>query len=71
MQYVIDRLEEELAICENDDREMISVPRKELPESVNEGDVILQKEDGSWTLDADAANKRRERIRKKMMDLFD
>ncbi len=71
MQYVIDRLEEELAICENDDREMISIPRNELPVSVNEGDVILLEEDGSWVLDTDATKKRRERIRKKMMDLFE
>lgn len=71
MRYVIDRLEETLAICENDDKEIISVSRKELPEAAIEGDVIALQDDGIWILDSESTKKRRERIRKKMMNLLE
>jgi len=44
MKYIIDRLEEEMAVCENESREMIPIPLKELPPGAQEGDVILEQE---------------------------
>lgn len=70
MRYVIDRFEEELAICEAEDREMISVSKKDLPDSAKEGDVIVLK-DERWELDSEGTKARRDRIKKKMMDLFE
>lgn len=70
MQYVIDRFEEELAICENDNKETVAIEKAKLPDSAREGDVI-QFQDSIWQLDTKETEARRKRIRKKMMDLFE
>ena len=69
MKYIIDRLEEGLAICETEARERITVPVIHLPENVKEGDV-LQAEDGLFSLDTEETDKRRKEMKKKLMDLF-
>ncbi len=40
MKYIIDRLEEGLAICETELRKRISVPVSHLPKGIKEGDVL-------------------------------
>ena len=40
MKYIIDRLEEGLAICETELRKRISVPVSHLPKEGKEGDVL-------------------------------
>ena len=70
MRYIIDRLEETLAICETEDRNTITVPRTDLPASTKEGDVLVL-QDGIWELDTEATDERRRKIRKKMLDLFE
>ena len=42
MKYIIDRLEEGLAICETELRKCISVPVSHLPKEVKEGDVLRE-----------------------------
>ena len=69
MKYIIDRLEEGLAICETEARERITVPVSHLPENVKEGDV-LQAQDGLFSLDTEETDKRRKEMKKKLMDLF-
>lgn len=44
MKYIIDRLEEGLAICETELRKRISVPVSHLPKEVKEGDVLREEE---------------------------
>jgi len=52
MRYVIDRFEEESAICENKETgEMISIPTTKIPKKAKDGDVIVF-EDGVYVLDA-------------------
>ena len=70
MKYIIDRLEEEMAVCENESREMIPLPLKELPPGAQEGDVILEQE-GVFCVDAGATEKRRRQMRRKLMDLYE
>ena len=48
MKYIIDRLEEGLAICETELRKRISVPVSHLPKEVKEGDVLREKAGFSW-----------------------
>jgi len=40
MLLVIDRFEDDFAVCEKDDKTMINIERIKLPLSVKEGDVI-------------------------------
>ena len=70
MRYIIDRLEEGLAVCENEQKKIITIPRTMLPNEVKEGD-ILKEEKGSFTLDPESRKKRRKAIRKKLEDLFE
>ncbi|WP_314724952.1 DUF3006 domain-containing protein [Enterocloster bolteae] len=70
MKYIIDRLEEGLAICETELRKRISVPVSHLPKEVKEGDV-LREEEGRFFLDSEETNKRRREMKKKLMDLFE
>ena len=69
MKYIIDRLEEGLAICETELRKCISVPVSHLPKEVKEGDVL--REEGRFFLDSEETDKRRREMKKKLMDLFE
>lgn len=69
MRYIIDRLEEGLAICENERKEMIRLSRESLPQEVKEGDV-LNELDGIFSRDEEATETRRREMKKKLMDLF-
>ena len=40
MKAVIDRFEDNLAVCESDDGKMLNIQRCRLPEGVHEGSVI-------------------------------
>ena len=70
MKYIIDRLEEGLAICETELRKRISVPVSHLPKEVKEGDV-LREEEGRFFLDSEETDNRRREMKKKLMDLFE
>ena len=70
MIYIIDRLEEGLAICETELRKRISVPVSHLPKGIKEGDV-LREEEGRFSLDSEETDKRRREMKKKLMDLFE
>ena len=66
---VIDRFEENFAVCENENGEWENIPRDELPENANEGEHILRNELGS-EIDEEATKVAQERIEKKMKRLF-
>ena len=70
MKYIIDRLEEGLAVCETESRERISIPADHLPEGIKEGDV-LKEEKGVFSLDPMETDRRRREHKKKLMDLFE
>ena len=41
MYYIVDRIEEEFAICENSETyDMVNIPLSELPEGISEGNCI-------------------------------
>ena len=68
--YIIDRLEETLAVCEDELKKLVTIPREQLPKDLKEGD-ILKEEEGTFLLDQSETEERRSRIRKKLMDLFE
>lgn len=70
MKYIIDRLEEGIAVCENELKKMISIPKEHLPQDIKEGD-LLSEDDGIFSIDKEATDKRRSQMRKKLMDLFE
>ncbi|MBR6790712.1 MAG: DUF3006 domain-containing protein [Oscillospiraceae bacterium] len=60
---IIDRIEENVAVCETDEGQL-RLDLAGLPD-VREGDVLTEK-DGSWQVDADETARRREQIRRRM-----
>ena len=70
MKYIIDRLEEGIAVCENELKKLISSPTDLLPDGLKEGDV-LEEQEGRFLRDEQGTEARRKEIRKKLMDLFD
>lgn len=70
LQYIIDHFEEKYAICEDENKEMIQIPKKELPPGAKEGDILCACS-GILHLDESSTSERRSQIRRKMMDLFE
>lgn len=70
MKYIIDRLEEGIAVCENELKKLISIPRDQLPDGSKEGDVLEELE-GRFSRSDQETEARRKAMRKKLMDLFE
>lgn len=72
MRYIVDRIEEDYAICESDDENntLISIKIDEIPFFLSEGDVIYY-EDNKWIKDDFEKEEIASRIKKKMNDLWE
>ena len=69
MIYTVDRIEEGLAVCEDEQKQMHTFPLSQLPEGTSEGDVLIY-EEGHFLLDEAAKEQRAKRIREKMRRLW-
>lgn len=69
MIYIVDRMEEGMAVCEDEQKQMHTFPLSQLPEGISEGDVFIEK-DGHFLLDEAAKEQRAQRIRAKMRRLW-
>ena len=61
---IVDRIEDELAICEIDDDKMVDIPLSKISKGVREGDVLIaEKGDGTfYTVDVVKTEQRRTEI---------
>lgn len=64
MKWIIDRIENNIAVCELENGEMLDVKISALPKLIKEGDVI------KLFVDETETNERKERIDKLMNSLF-
>lgn len=69
MKYIIDRFVDDYAVCEDENKQMVNIPIKELPANIKEGDCLIY-ENGVYTVDSNWADARKKRIRDKMDDIF-
>ncbi|MEA4960434.1 hypothetical protein SDC9_174320 [bioreactor metagenome] len=70
MRYIIiDRFEGDYAVCEDENKEIVSIERARMPAEAKEGDVLVIHE-GEICLDIDETIKRKEHIRRLMDDLW-
>lgn len=69
MKVTIDRFEGDFAVCEKEDRTIMDIPVKDIPEGAVEGDVLVI-EEGSITIDREETEKRKERIKGLMDSLW-
>ena len=69
MKYSIDRIEENIAVCEGDDGKTVKLRLDELPENIREGDIIVRTENG-YTIDTDETSVRRKKMAEMQKKLF-
>lgn len=69
MKVVIDRFEENYAVCEKEDRTMINLERKLLPKEAKEKDILVL-QDGKIFIDKSATQERKNEIDELMKDMW-
>lgn len=67
---IIDRFEEEFAVCEDEQGFRRLLLKELLPEGVGEGSVLYEGEDGSFFLDEEETVRRRSRFAELQEELF-
>ena len=68
--FIVDRFEENKAVLECENGEVISLDRKSLPKNIREGDV-LNFENGSCYLNAEETQRRSQKLRTMMQSLLE
>ena len=73
MRYVVDRIEEDFAVCENEETgEMEEIDGFFLPDGLEEGDILVYDEDlDEYYIDYDEKKIRRARIEDRMEDIWE
>lgn len=66
MKYVIDRFEDNFAVCEDENQNFVDIEKAKLPTGAREGDILIVTGD-KITVDKDSTKERR----KEVQDLFD
>ncbi len=70
MKYIVDRIEGNLAVCETENMSVTVISLADLPAGTHEGSVVIFK-NGTYTLDVDEEQKRRDRILALQDGIFD
>ena len=69
MKCSIDRIEENIVICEGDDGNVLKLKLYELPKGIREGDVMEKTENG-FIIDADETQLRRKKMAEIQRNIF-
>ncbi|MBR6634136.1 MAG: DUF3006 domain-containing protein [Clostridia bacterium] len=67
----VDRVEENIAVCMDENEILAQICVSDLPFAVREGSIITVNDDGSFRLDVSAENERREELFDLQESLFD
>lgn len=70
MKYVIDRIEENIAICEDENGQIVELSLEKLPLNVKEGSIIIE-ENSTYIIDEKATENKRKEIKKRMNNLWE
>lgn len=69
MKYSVERIEEKVALCEDDLGKTVKLRLDELPENIREGEIIVRTENG-YTIDSDETSVRRKKMAEMQKKLF-
>ncbi len=70
MYYIIDRIEEPFAVCENSiDGKMYNISLADLPEGIKQGDIIKKKNE-IFIIDYEEKEKREKNIMNKIKNIW-
>lgn len=69
MKYSIDRIEEKIAICEDDNGNILKLTLDELPQNIHEGDIMERTENG-FVIDTGETQIRRKKMAELQKNIF-
>ena len=69
MKYSVDRIEENIVVCEDEKQNIVKIEKPLLPDRVKEGDIIETTDDGFRIL-ADETAERRKKLASMQAGLF-
>lgn len=70
LKFIIDRFEEEFAVCENEKGIMVNVSRNKLPKEAKEGDVLIIENENIY-IDVEETEKLRKEIEELTKDIWE
>lgn len=70
MRFIVDRIENEFAVCENENKEMVNISITELPINITEKSII-DYIDNQYIVNDEEKIKREETIKEKMNSVWD
>lgn len=70
MELIIDRFEDEYAICEDKDKKILNINKSKIPKQAKEGDIIIYRE-GKYILDKEKTLNRKKYIEELTKDLWE
>lgn len=65
--YIIDRIEENIAVCECENKTMVNFELEKLPKDCKEGECLVEEDNGDIYVDINETKRREERA-KKLLD---
>ena len=68
--FIIDRFEGNYAVCEAEDKTMVSIPKYKLPLDCKEGDCLVSDSEGMLQKDNEPKKTKERRIQEKLNRLF-
>lgn len=68
---IIDRFEGSFAVCEQEDKTFVNIPKYRLPLESKEGDCLIHDADGMYQIDKEETKSREKRICDKINRLFE
>jgi len=70
MHLIIDRFEENIAVCQSFNEQTVEIEKTLLPKAAKEGDVLLCLEDGSFLIDMVKTSERKRILEERLKRLF-
>jgi hypothetical protein len=70
MRYTIDRITGNIAVCEDENGNMVKLAAAELPEGAGEGDILFE-QGGTWCKDEKESSERRRVMEEKLNRLIE
>ena len=70
MELIIDRFEEEYAVCEDENKKILNINKSKIPKQAKQGDIIIYR-NGTYILDKEKTLNRKKYIEELTKDLWE
>ena len=67
---IIDRIEGNIVICEDENRQTVELPLDVFVQPIQDGDIVIKNEEDLYEVDKEETEKRKKNIEKRFNDLF-